>query len=147
MRFAPGDRVHLAGLGTGTVREARGGERYAVEIKGRLVVAAGKQLEPADARSPRSGSEPARDHRPPSPVPTGSPTLDLHGRTVADSLEAVEVFISDALIAGHGEVRIIHGRSGGSVRAAVHRYLKRIAAVAGFRLDPRNPGVTIVTFP
>ena len=53
MTFLPGARVHLAGLGTGTIREVRSGKRYAVEIKGRLVIAAAGDLELADPPSRR----------------------------------------------------------------------------------------------
>jgi hypothetical protein len=32
------------------------------------------------------------------------------------------------------------------VKAAVHHYFRQLPAIASFRLDPANPGVTIVTF-
>lgn len=48
--FAPGDEVHVAGLGKGVVREVRNGGRYLVELKGRSVVTAEAQL---SAVSPR----------------------------------------------------------------------------------------------
>ena len=148
MRFSPGDRVHLAGLGTGVVLEARGRERYAIEIKGRLVVAAARDLQPADpprgSRTKQGATGRASDE-PDSRAGT-TPSIDLHGKTTAEVLEIVEAFINDALVAGHGEVRIVHGRGGGKVKAAVHQYLQQLATTASFRLDPRNPGVTIVNF-
>jgi dsDNA-specific endonuclease/ATPase MutS2 len=49
-----------------------------------------------------------------------------------------------AMRAGHERLRIIHGRSGGRIRAAVHRQLREVPAVRAFRLDPANDGVTIV---
>ena len=45
---------------------------------------------------------------------------------------------------GLAEARVIHGRSGGRLKAAVHGRLKTMPSVRAFRLDPRNPGVTIV---
>jgi DNA mismatch repair protein MutS2 len=157
MTFAPGDRVHLAGIGTGVVREARSGGRYAIEIKGRLVVAAAADLEPTHPPTPgrtrphpaapgRTRSHPAAPGRTrPHPVAPGS-ALDLHGKTVDEALAAVDVWVNDALLAGHAQTRVIHGRSGGRLKAAVHRYLRGVRAVASFTLDPQNPGVTIVTF-
>lgn len=160
MTFAPGERVHLAGIGTGTIREARSGERYLVDIKGRAVIAAAADLTAADPPSKRR----TRPHPPapgriqPHPAASGrtephpaapgrtQPSLDLHGRTVDEALADVELFVNDALLDGHGEVRVIHGRGGGRVKAAVHHYLRQLPAVASFRLDPANPGVTIVTF-
>jgi DNA-nicking Smr family endonuclease len=36
----------------------------------------------------------------------------LHGKTVDEALADVERFVNDALLDGHGEVRVIHGRAG-----------------------------------
>jgi DNA-nicking Smr family endonuclease len=196
MTFAPGDRVHLAGLGTGTIRESRGAGRYAIDIKGRIIIAAAGDLEPADSppkRSPAAGrhhrphaqiSEPSRTRpHPAAPAAPGAPgrtqphrtapgrtephpvapgrtqphpvapgrtqplaVIDLHGKTVDEALVAVEVWMNDVLLAGHGDARVIHGRSGGRLKSAVHQYLRGLQAVASFRIDPQNPGVTIVTF-
>ena len=146
MTFLPGARVHLSGLGTGIVREVRSGGRYAVEIKGRLVIAAAADLEVAD--SPNR----ARPHAPGGtrshPVGPGDTwaSLDLHGKTVIEARDAVEVFVNAALLEGCAQARVIHGRSGGRVKAAVHQYLRGLSAVASFRLDPQNPGVTLVHF-
>jgi dsDNA-specific endonuclease/ATPase MutS2 len=148
MTFARGDRVHLAGLGTGFVREARRGGRYAIEIKGRLVVVAGSELERAAA-----GHRPQPRNVSPTSPRLGSPiashpsaSLDLHGKSVAETLDALEAFVNDALLAGCREARVIHGRSGGRLKAAVHGYLRQISSVEAFRVDPQNAGVTIVTF-
>jgi DNA mismatch repair protein MutS2 len=143
--FRPGDLVHFAGLGTGRVIEARGQDRYAIEVKGRVVIAPARDLEPADPRPRRrAATTPAADAR--DTPSRAAASLDLHGRTVEEAVELVEAFINDALLAGHGEVVIIHGRGTGKVRDAVHLLLRRIATVVTFRLDPRNPGATIVTF-
>jgi DNA mismatch repair protein MutS2 len=148
MRFSPGERVHFAGLGTGTVLEARGKNRYAVAIKGRVVVAAARDLQLVDddhrsvAQTPGellTTPEVAGHHR-------RARSIDLHGKTTAEAIELVESFINDALMAGDDEVYIIHGRGGGRVKAAVHRYLNQLSTVAAFRIDPRNPGVTVVIF-
>jgi len=41
-------------------------------------------------------------------------------------------------------VRIIHGRSGGRLKHAVHARLRVCPSVRGFHVDRRNEGVTIV---
>ncbi len=64
--------------------------------------------------------------------------------TVDEALARVEGVISDALLADETEVRLIHGRSGGRIRGALHRRLRELPSVRAFRLDPHNPGVTIV---
>jgi DNA mismatch repair protein MutS2 len=72
--------------------------------------------------------------------------IDLHGLTVDQALGQVDQALNEALLAGAASLRIIHGRSGGRIRNAVHRRLKEIEAIRTFRLDPRNPGVTVVRF-
>lgn len=147
MTFSPGDRVHLAGLGTGVIRAPRGSGRYAVEIKGRIVIASAGDLEVADSPGRthhRLGPERALASQP-APERT-LPALDLHGKTVVEAIAVVEVWMNDALLEGHREARVIHGRGGGRLKGAVHQYLRGLSAVASFRVDPRNPGVTIVTF-
>jgi DNA mismatch repair protein MutS2 len=143
--YAPGDRVHVAALGTGVVREVRNGGRYLVELKGRSMILPAARLEAAP--------EPRRAARPPRPAGSaaaaGSPlsvTIDLHGLTAAAAVEAVDAFVNQALLAGATEARIIHGRSGGTLKAAVHRRLKELPGLEGFAVDAGNPGVTIVRF-
>lgn len=143
--FVPGDRVHIAMLGTGIVREVRNGGRYLIELKGRSMVVAGSQLEPAPERratkrpaAKTSASDPAAETPPPSRA------LDLHGKTVLEAIDALDAFLNDALLDGCAEVRVIHGRSGGRVKAAVHGRLAQLPSVRAFRLDPANPGVTLV---
>ena len=143
--FAPGDDVHVAKLGKGVVREVRNGRRYVVELKGRSLIVAEDQLSALEGRrqsGPERAAEPhlpadlARDHVPAS--------IDLHGMTTIEAVEALDAFLDDAIRASHSEVRVIHGRSGGRVKAAVHARLRTIHSVRSFRIDPTNPGVTIV---
>jgi DNA mismatch repair protein MutS2 len=148
MTFAPGDEVHVAALGKGVVRDVRNGGRYLVELKGRSIVAAEAQLSAVSTRKrsalPRAPASQA--DVPDSSTRSYAPTaLDLHGMTVEGAVAALDAFVNDALLAGHAEVRVIHGRSGGQLRAAVHARLKQLPAVRAFRLDPANHGVTIIT--
>jgi DNA mismatch repair protein MutS2 len=143
----PGDTVHLRGIGTGVIREIRGGGRVAVTIKNTLIVVRGQQLEPVDATTRsrlRADAAPLADAA--TERADAAPVIDLHGTTVAEAEARVDAFLDAALRAGLTEVRVIHGRSGGRLRAALHARLKQVPSVRAFRLDPRNPGVTIVTF-
>lgn len=147
MPFAPGDDVHVEALGTGIVREVRNGGRYLVELKGRSLVAVESQLTAVDQKK--------RRHKIANPSQPGvaesstrshvSTSLDLHGMTVEEAVSALDGFLNDAILAGHAEVRVIHGRSGGRLKAAVHARLKQLAVARSFRVDPMNAGVTIVT--
>lgn len=143
MPFSPGDEVHVALLGKGVVREALNGGRYRVELKGRTVAADERQLTAVSARrrraSTQSSASPEVHSRRNVPI-----SLDLHGLTVEEALPAADAFISDALLAGHPEVRLIHGKSGGRLRSAIHARLTQLK-VPSFRLDPGNSGVTVIT--
>lgn len=139
--------MHVASLGKGIIREVRNGGRYLVEIKGRAILVEQRQLAPVDERKPRASAarEPSagipetltRAH-----VPS---TLDLHGKTRDEAVSALDSFLNDAILGGLADVRVIHGRSGGRVKAAVHARLKEMTSIADYRIDPLNPGVTIVT--
>ena len=60
------------------------------------------------------------------------------------ALARVDDVLNDAILDGVTELRIIHGRSGGRIRGALHKRLREIGAITSFRLDERNAGVTIV---
>lgn len=144
MPFTPGDSVHVALFGKGVVREARNGGRYLVEVKGTAMVVAEGQLAPAAARpAARPPAPNAGDDR--LPARAAAASIDLHGHTVPEAEAAIDAFLNDALMAGHAQVRVIHGIGGGRVKGAVHARLRRVSAVRGFRVDPSNAGVTIVT--
>lgn len=144
MAFDPGAHVHVAHFGKGIVREARNGRRYLVDVKGTSMVVAESQLSAVDEPKRRAKAPPAPVAD--APVSINAPSsIDLHGRTMAEAEAEVDAFINDAILAGFDEVRIVHGRSGGRVRAAVHGRLAKLPSVRGFRVDPRNGGVTIVT--
>jgi dsDNA-specific endonuclease/ATPase MutS2 len=85
---------------------------------------------------------PAPRHSPPR-VHQAPLDVDLHGLTVEEALSTAAQAVNDALLANRLELRFIHGRSGGRIRGALHRWLREIPSVAGFRLDPANPGVTV----
>jgi DNA-nicking Smr family endonuclease len=73
-------------------------------------------------------------------------SIDLHGMTVPEAVAALPVFLDRAIRAGLPRVEIIHGISGGRLRAAVRRYLAEAPAVTCAAPDDRNPGVTIACF-
>lgn len=147
MVFTPGDHVHVAAFGKGIVRDVRNRGRYLVEVKGRVMVVAASALTPAAVgrRGPaRAAGAPAHDVT--ASVGRAAPphSIDLHGKTVEEAIATLDAFLNDAILGGLADVQVIHGRSGGRVKAAVHARLKQISAVRAFRLDPGNPGVTLV---
>ena len=141
-----GDTVRTP-LGKGVVQEVR---------RRGLLVLIGNRSVVVDARDASVSDPPSRSKR--QSVPAGDPAprddgrdrprtaadLDLHGLVVAEALERVVAAVDAAIRAGHGRLRVIHGRSGGRLRGALHRQLRALPPVRAFRLDPANDGVTIV---
>jgi DNA mismatch repair protein MutS2 len=145
-RFMAGDPVQTP-LGKGVVREARNSGRLVVEIRGRAVVFEETTVTLLDPRKAPSAKRQAAPTTVAADPPEGRRTadVDLHGLTVDEALGRAEQALNDALLADVSELRLIHGKSGGRIRAALHRRLRAIPSIRAFRLDPRNPGVTIVS--
>lgn len=147
----PGDTVRTP-LGKGVVQAVRQHGRLVVLIGNRSVVVDARDATVADLPStskskPKRGLAPAdepapRDHD--QDRRRTAADVDLHGLIVADALERVVSAVDAAIRAGHGRLRVIHGRSGGRLRGAVHRQLRELPSVRAFRLDPANDGATIV---
>jgi len=146
--LAVGDPVQTA-LGKGVVREVRNHGRLLVEIQGRGVVLDETDVTLIDVTG-RARNR-ARRGTPIAAAPSPDSDrrlvreIDLHGLTVDEALARAEQAINDALLADVSELHVIHGRSGGRIRAALHRRLRDVPSVRHFRIDARNPGVTVVT--
>lgn len=75
-----------------------------------------------------------------------SPEVDLRGLTVEEAVDRTDKFLDDALLAGIGQVRIIHGKGTGTLRRAVREFLDFRPGVLSHRLgkaDEGGDGVTI----
>jgi DNA mismatch repair protein MutS2 len=73
--------------------------------------------------------------------------LHLLGQTSDEARAAVEKFLDDAALAGHREIRLVHGKGTGALRRAVEGCLRGHPLVGGFRLaEPAagGAGVTVV---
>ena len=73
--------------------------------------------------------------------------LDLHTFAPRDVKALVADYLELAVEKGFAEVRIIHGKGTGTLRAIVHSILEKHPRVAGFRLagDASSWGATIVS--
>jgi dsDNA-specific endonuclease/ATPase MutS2 len=142
-RFAPGDAVQTP-FGKGVVHDVRNNGQLLVLIQQRTLVVDPQAATALTARPglavPFSGAAGGV-----SPHREAPKEVDLHGLRVDEALARIDGALDAALRAGHAELRFIHGRSGGRLRGALHERLRAISAVRGLRLDPHNPGVTIVS--
>ena len=79
---------------------------------------------------------------------TAEQEADVRGMTTDEAIPVVDRAIDDALLAGISQVRIIHGKGTGALRAGLHAYLKNhknVAAIALADLAQGGAGVTVVT--
>ena len=78
-----------------------------------------------------------------------SPEVDLRGMDTVEAVCALSLYLDSAFRANLNQVRIIHGKGTGAVRAAVHQELRRNKHVKTFRLGvygEGEDGVTIAEF-
>lgn len=76
-----------------------------------------------------------------------SPEIDLRGKTGDEAWAAVDKYFDDALVAGIGTVRLIHGKGTGALRNALWKILKTDGRVKSFRIGQfgeGDSGVTVV---
>ena len=73
---------------------------------------------------------------------------DVRGMTLDEALAEVDIYLDNAILAGMGEVSIIHGKGTGVLRSGITQHLRRHMHVASSRLGAYGEGesgVTIVT--
>ena len=73
--------------------------------------------------------------------------LDLHTFSPKEVKDLVPEYIAECLRRGLTEIRIIHGKGTGTLKAIVHAVLKRDPRVAGFKdagIDAGGWGATLV---
>ena len=78
-----------------------------------------------------------------------STEINLIGRTTDEAISLLDKYLDDAYLAHLPNVRVVHGKGTGALRAAVHKHLRRLKYVSSFRLGEfgeGDAGVTIVEF-
>ncbi|WP_258359976.1 endonuclease MutS2 [Moorella sulfitireducens] len=73
------------------------------------------------------------------------PEIDLRGLTVEEACHRVDAYLDDAVLAGLNRVYLIHGKGTGTLRVALHDYLRQHPLVKGFRLGGAGEGGSGVT--
>jgi DNA mismatch repair protein MutS2 len=116
MAAALGLRGHITEVGAGQAEVQAGSLRVRVPIA---------ELQP-DPRGGRTDRPPERPVRVNVSTPTNLDVeLDVRGRRADEAREAVRAHVDAGHLAGMREVRVIHGRGTGAVRAAVRDELDR----------------------
>ena len=70
-------------------------------------------------------------------------SVDLHGMTVRDALDALDAALNRGLLGDASKIEIIHGIGSGALKKAVHDYLRSCRQVREFNISPFNPGTTV----
>ncbi len=75
------------------------------------------------------------------------PEVDVRGMIGDDAWFVVDKYLDDAILAGIGSVRIIHGKGTGALRAALWKYFKSDRRIATYRhgaYGEGDAGVTVI---
>ena len=144
----PGDRVEILTLGQqGTVLSAPDG-------KGEVQLQAGIMKFKAHLSQLRLIREEQPKQKATVRANTGAMArvvkmeCDVRGMTLDEALNAVDQYLNEAVLAGMGEVSIIHGKGTGVLRSGIQQHLKRHMLVKSYRLGvygEGEDGVTVVT--
>ena len=157
-QVTPGTRVFVTSLGReGEVLELEGREAdvqlgrvvFRVSVDDLRVAAS---LEPQESgragtarQGPHEGSVEVRLPVAPRACPR---ELVLVGQRVADALAELDRFLDAARVAGHGEVRIVHGHGSGRLRKAVREFVSghvHVRTHRGGRAEEGGEAATVVS--
>ncbi len=78
-----------------------------------------------------------------------SPEINLIGKKVDEATAELDKYLDDAYMSHLEEVRIVHGKGTGALRAGIHSYLKGLSFIKEFHLaafGEGDAGVTVVKF-
>lgn len=78
---------------------------------------------------------------------TFSTQLDIRGKRVEESIPMIDQFLDTAVLLGHHELRILHGKGEGILRKVVRDYLRRqktVAQLTDEHVERGGDGITIV---
>lgn len=143
------DRVRIIGHdGSGVVLTVKG-KNATVQFGDLKSTVAVTRLEKLDGKATIEVSR--------KPVSTGirlhekqaqfNPTLDVRGKRVEEVMPQLEQFIDNAILLGHGEIKILHGKGEGVLRNVVRDQLKKykqVASAADEHVDRGGDGITVV---
>jgi DNA mismatch repair protein MutS2 len=160
MPFPVGSPVAVVTLRkNGQILEVLPGGRYRVAVGGMTMVCREGELETVSQskkQQKREREAAARTAATQSAAVLAAPvaapdtarlqSIDLHGLTVPEAMAALGPFLDRAIRAGLARVEIIHGVSGGKLRAAVRQYLAETPTVSMAAPHERNPGVMVAYF-
>jgi DNA mismatch repair protein MutS2 len=148
---APGTRVTVGALGLEGVVIALHGKHAEIDMRGKRLRAALRDLKPIGGPASPPKVIVNVDLQPRGPhggrvrhgveERTGSLTeLNVIGNTVDEALTRLEKFLDESMVTDVHELRIVHGHGTGQLRRAIAAFLKDHPLVARFDAAPQNQG-------
>lgn len=141
----PGDAVVIRSIGEGEVLEVN---KNNVLVKSGMLKTRVKMsdLRLIKKKEPPKQSKPSLLYRTSSKADSDISTeIDLRGNTVDEALHELSLFIDKCVLLNLHEIRIIHGKGTGALRAAVQDYLRHHTNIADYRLGVYGEGENGVT--
>jgi DNA mismatch repair protein MutS2 len=74
-------------------------------------------------------------------------TLDVRGKRVEEVISVLDQFLDTAILLGHGEIRILHGKGEGVLRKVIRDHLKKykqVASISDEHVERGGDGITMV---
>lgn len=147
--ISEGDRVRIIGQdGSGTVLSIKGktasvqfGELKSLVTLDRLEKVTGAIQKEISARLRSVG---LNIHEKQSQF---NSTLDIRGKRVDEVISVLDQFLDTAILLGHGELKILHGKGEGVLRKVVRDHLKKykqVASVSDEHVERGGDGITLV---
>lgn len=139
------DAVIIKGIGEGEIVEIKENN---IVVKSGLLKTRVKMSDIMMIEKPKKKQKPAQHnvYRTSSRADADVKTeLDLRGETVDEAIGELGLFIDKCVLNSIEEVRIIHGKGTGALRAAVTDYLKHHPNIAEYRLGKYGEGENGVT--
>jgi DNA mismatch repair protein MutS2 len=138
---AAGDEVFVPAFGANALVRNVSGKHAEVEIRGKRMKVAWRDLRGASALVPVD--KPARG-KVTAPAPAGMASavreLMVIGKTVEQATDEAEKFLDAALLADSRRLRIVHGHGTGRLREAMTKFFRGHPLVAAVEPAPDNEG-------
>jgi DNA mismatch repair protein MutS2 len=145
----PGDRVWVDKIKDHAKLVKVSGKQCLVDLNGMQVQVPLKGVRLADQLPPDKSNAATKTtmHKPATQAPF---ELNLIGKRVDDALRELERAIDRGLVQGVTQMRVVHGFGTGTLRQAIHEYLRDAPGIEAYRLgtptkDPGGQGATLVT--
>lgn len=140
----PGERARVRGSKSAGVVLSLDSESAWLEVAGKRMRFARAELEPLgggpEASSGKKRGPVAASVSGPEPVNTATLEVNVIGQRIDDALPEIEKRLDEALLAGAGRLRIIHGHGSGRLRDAVREHFREHPAVASLRAGDAREG-------